>query len=270
MEQSAENSGEAYPMETGLPGYLGLYDTGELLRRAETARNLLRDCTVCPHFCHVDRLAGETGKCNTGAKARVCSAHAHFGEEPPLVGRYGSGTIFFSWCNLQCVFCQNAELSAQGVGQDLDAMEIAELMLDLQAQRCHNINFVSPSHVVPQVLEALHIAAEKGLRLPLVYNTGGYDRVETLRLLDGVFDIYMPDMKYANGNTAKRLSGVGDYPETNRAALREMHRQVGDLALDAHGVAIRGLLVRHLVLPGGLAGTETVMKFLAKELSRDT
>lgn len=257
-------------MESRRPCYLDLQEKGELRKRAELARELLRDCAVCPHACRVDRLAGETGWCNTGARARVCSANAHFGEEPPLVGRYGSGTIFFSWCNLRCVFCQNAELSAHGIGQELGAEELAQLMLDLQAQRCHNINFVSPSHVVPQILEAVHVAAERGLRIPLVYNTGGYDRVETLQLLDGVFDIYMPDMKYADGITAERLSGVGDYPAVNRAAVREMHRQVGDLAVDALGVAARGMLVRHLVLPEDLAGTESIMAFLAAEISPDT
>ncbi|MEA3364586.1 MAG: radical SAM protein [Candidatus Hydrogenedentes bacterium] len=257
-------------MASTAPSYLALHESGELRRRAEAAHALLRDCTVCPHLCHVNRLAGETGRCNTGAQARVYSAHAHFGEEPPLVGSYGSGTIFISWCNLRCVFCQNAELSAYGVGRDLPSQAIAELMLDLQTQRCHNINFVSPTHVVPQILEALVIAVEHGLRLPLVYNTGGYDRIETLQLLDGVFDIYMPDMKYDDPETAEHLSDIPNYPEINRAAVREMHRQVGDLELDARGVAIRGLLVRHLVLPQRLAGAQSIMRFLAEEISPDT
>jgi putative pyruvate formate lyase activating enzyme len=241
-----------------------------LRRRAETARALLEDCTVCPRLCHVNRLAGKTGRCNTGPQARVCSAQSHFGEEPPLIGSHGSGTIFFSWCNLRCVFCQNAELSAHGIGRDLSSHAIAELMLDLQAQRCHNINFVSPTHVVPQILDALLIAVEQGLHIPLVYNTGGYDRIETLQLLDGVFDIYMPDMKYDAPKTAEHLSGIPNYPEINRAAVREMHRQVGDLEFDARGVATRGLLVRHLVLPQRLAGTESIMRFLAEEISRNT
>ena len=257
-------------MEPNPPAYLNLHTRGELARRAAAARELLSDCTVCPHLCRVDRLSGETGRCNTGAKARVCSAQAHFGEEPPLAGRYGSGTIFFSWCNLQCVFCQNADISAFGVGRDVDAEDLAALMLDLQTQRCHNINFVSPSHVVPQILEALDIAIDQGLGIPLVYNTGGYDRVETLELLDGVFDIYMPDVKYADAATAENLSGIAEYPAVNQAAVREMHRQVGDLVMDSQGVARRGLLVRHLVLPDGLAGTPTIMEFLANEISRDT
>ena len=257
-------------MEPYRPGYMALHEKGELARRVKAARALLRNCAVCPHACHVNRTAGETGRCNTGAKARVCSANAHFGEESPLVGTYGSGTIFFSWCNLKCLFCQNAELSAYGMGRDLGANDLARLMLDLQALRCHNINLVSPSHVVPQILEALPIAAEQGLRLPLVYNSGGYDSVPTLKLLDGVFDIYMPDMKYADAATAERLSGISEYPSINRAAVREMHRQVGDLTMDSRGVAYRGLLVRHLVLPENLAGTQAIMEFLARDLSPNT
>jgi putative pyruvate formate lyase activating enzyme len=192
------------------------------------------------------------------------------GEEDPLRGTHGSGTIFFSWCNLRCQYCQNADISQHGHGQAVEPEEIAAMMLALQAQGCHNINLVSPSHVVPAILTALLHAVEAGLRIPLVYNTGGYDALETLRLLDGVVDIYMPDMKYADAQVAHRLSQVEDYPEVNRAAVKEMHRQVGDLVLDQRGIAQRGLLVRHLVLPGGLAGTAEIARFLAQEVSTET
>ena len=200
----------------------------------------------------------------------VSSYGPHFGEEVPLVGRHGSGTIFFAFCNLHCVFCQNYTISQLGEGRAVDGEELAGMMLSLQARGCHNINLVSPTHVVPFVLEALPLAANKGLFLPLVYNTGGYDSVETLELLDGIVDIYMPDMKYADEKTAERLSGIKDYPRMNQAAVREMHRQVGDLQLDGQGVARRGLLVRHLVLPERLAGTGEVVRFLAREVSTDT
>jgi putative pyruvate formate lyase activating enzyme len=242
----------------------------ELRARAERARLRLRHCTLCPRRCRVDRQAGELGACHTGALARVSSFGPHFGEEAPLVGSGGSGTIFFAGCNLACVFCQNDNLSHLCRGRERKPAEIARMMLELQDQGCENINFVSPSHVVPQILAALVLAAEHGLRLPLVYNAGGYDSVATLRLLDGVVDIYMPDMKYADENVAFRLSGVPDYVRRNHAALREMHRQVGDLELDDHGVARRGLLVRHLVLPNALAGTGAVARFVAGELSPDT
>jgi putative pyruvate formate lyase activating enzyme len=200
----------------------------------------------------------------------VASYGAHFGEEGPLVGRYGSGTIFFSYCNLSCLYCQNYTISQLGEGSPISSQELAEMMLSLQRRGCHNINLVSPSHVVAHILEALEIAAGRGLRLPLVYNTGGYDSVATLRLLDGVIDIYMPDMKYSDEKTAERLSGIKDYPRVNRAAVKEMHRQVGDLEIDDTGLARRGLLVRHLVLPHGLAGTPEIVSFLAREVSPDT
>jgi len=200
----------------------------------------------------------------------VSSCGPHFGEEAPLVGRHGSGTIFFTYCNLRCVFCQNYTISQLGEGSTVDSEELAKMMLSLQAKGCHNINLVSPTHVVPFILEALELAASRGLNLPLVYNTGGYDSVETLELLDGVVDIYMPDMKYSDARTAEQLSGIKEYPQVNRAAIKEMHRQVGDLQLDASGVAHRGLLVRHLVLPNRLAGTEAAVLFLAQEVSTNT
>ncbi|MFH0916952.1 MAG: radical SAM protein [bacterium] len=252
------------------PSYLALLRSGELAARAGRAWARLRSCTLCPRRCAVDRLAGELGICQTGALARIASAGPHFGEESPLVGRGGSGTIFFAGCNLACVFCQNYDLSHFCRGREEEPARIARMMLELQDGGCENVNFVSPSHVVPQILSALVLAAEKGLRLPLVYNSGGYDALATLRLLDGVVDIYMPDMKYADETVGLRLSGVPDYVRRNRAAVREMHRQVGDLEAGERGVARRGLLVRHLVLPNGLSGTAPVARFIASELSPDS
>ncbi len=236
----------------------------------EQALAILDDCRLCPRCCKVNRAKGELGKCKTGRKAVVSSFGPHFGEEAPLVGGGGSGTIFFTYCNLRCCFCQNYSISQLGEGHEVSAKEVAGMMLSLERGGCHNINFVSPTHVVPQILEALEIAVEAGLSVPLVYNSGGYDSVETLKLLDGIFDIYMPDMKYSDQQNARRLSGVEHYPEVNRAALKEMYRQVGDLQLDAAGVAIKGLLVRHLVLPNGLAGTAEACRFLSQEISTNT
>ncbi len=252
------------------PAYLRALAPGELAARAERARVRLRRCLLCPRQCRVDRSIGELGECRTGARARVASAGPHYGEEAPLVGRGGSGTIFFAGCNLACVFCQNYDLSHLCRGREQEPAELARTMMELQEMGCENINFVSPSHVVPQILAALVLAVEEGLRLPVVYNTGGYDSLSTLRLLDGVVDIYMPDMKYSDDRVGGRLSGVLDYVERNRAAVREMHRQVGDLELDGRGVARRGLLVRHLVLPDGQAGGDEVFRFIASELSADT
>jgi len=253
-----------------MPAYIETARTGELQERAAQAVAALSECRLCPRECGVNRLEGELGVCRTARLARVCSYSPHFGEEDPLVGQMGSGTIFFSYCNLLCVFCQNWEISHLGEGREVEAEELAEIMLYLQSQGCHNINLVSPTHVVAQFLEALALAAERGLQLPIVYNTGGYDKVETLRLLEGVVDIYMPDIKYASGKHAARFSKAADYPEVARAAVVEMHRQVGDLVLDARGIATRGLLVRHLVMPEDIAGTAEVMRFLAEEVSRDT
>lgn len=236
----------------------------------EKARARLEECSLCPRCCGVNRLAGEKGKCRVASQALVSSYGSHFGEEAPLVGRYGSGTIFFTYCNLGCSFCQNYTISQLGEGSPVDSEELAGIMLSLQARGCHNINLVSPTHVVPFILEALELAVSRGLCLPLVYNTGGYDSLATLKLLDGIVDIYMPDMKYSDAETAERLSGVKNYPQVNKAAVKEMHRQVGDLQLDEHGVAQRGLLVRHLVLPNHLAGTEEVVRFLAEEVSTNT
>jgi putative pyruvate formate lyase activating enzyme len=235
----------------------------ELDRRIQQARNLLSPCRLCPRNCGVDRLADERGFCHTGRWAVVSSYGLHFGEERPLVGRGGSGTIFFAGCNLGCVFCQNYDISHRARGQPVEPQQLANIMVSLQNTGCHNINFVTPTHVVPQILEALPHAIERGLRVPLVYNCGGYESGETLRLLDGVIDIYMPDAKYADGAVAERLSRAPDYPERMQEALVEMHRQVADLQLDQRGLAVRGLLVRHLVLPEDQAGTAEVMRLIA-------
>lgn len=250
--------------------YTDLSTTGELARRAERALAELVNCKVCPHECLVDRLARQRGLCRAGALARISSAGPHFGEEAPLVGRRGSGTVFFAWCNLHCEFCQNADISQFGHGEDMAAEELAEVFVGIQTAECENLNLVSPTHFTPQILAALDIAAEQGLILPIVWNTGGYESLDTLELLDGVVDIYMPDLKYADAETALRLAGASDYPDRAFAAVREMHRQVGDLAIGKHGSATRGLLVRHLVLPAELSGTAEVMRFLAEEVSSDT
>jgi putative pyruvate formate lyase activating enzyme len=252
------------------PGYLHL-PTGELKRRVDQGWAQLEDCDLCARDCHVNRRRTTKGAvCRTAERAVVASFGPHFGEESCLVGSHGSGTIFFSWCNLRCQFCQNYDISQLGEGREVEPGEIAAMMLHLQGRGCHNINFVTPSHVVPQILAALAIAAEHGLRIPLVYNTGGYDALVSLQLLDGVVDIYMPDVKYADEPLARKYSKVRNYPALNRAAVKEMYRQVGDLVLDENGVALRGLLVRHLVLPNGLAGTADIARLLANEISPNT
>ncbi len=253
-----------------MAAYLELYRSGKLRERIDAAVSLLESCSVCPRNCHVNRLAGDIGKCKTPREAMVSSYGPHFGEESPLVGKHGSGTIFFTNCNLKCLFCQNYSISQLGEGQKVTKKELADIMLFLQAKGCHNINLVSPTHVVPQILEALELSAESGLHLPLVYNSGGYDSVETLKILDRVIDIYMPDMKYDDADTARELSDIENYPEINRAAIKEMHRQTGDLEVNGEGVAQRGLLIRHLVLPHGLAGTKSIMGFLSNEVSSST
>ena len=252
------------------PAYLDLHARGELRRRAAHAVDGLACCDVCPRRCRVDRRRGRTGFCTTGRYARVSSSFAHFGEEDCLRGRQGSGTIFFAYCNLKCVFCQNHELSHLGEGHDTRPEHLADIMLRLQRQGCHNINLVTPTHVVPQILEALVVAADHGLTLPLVYNTGSYDSPETLDLLDGVVDIYMPDLKTMSAEASETYLNARDYPDVACAAVRRMHAQVGDLVTDADGIARRGLLVRHLVMPGRLDQTRGVLEFLAREISPDT
>ncbi len=226
-------------------------------------------CDLCARYCAVNRFE-QLGFCRTGPLAWVASFGPHHGEEHPLSGWSGSGTVFFSRCNLHCIYCQNHTISQRYAGQQMTAAELADVFLALQEEGCHNLNLVSPTHVVAAILAALVRATEKGLRLPIVYNTGGYDSLEALELLDGIVDIYMPDMKYDDANVSMQLSHADTYPQANREAVRAMHRQVDDLVVNERGLAERGLLVRHLVLPGGLAGTEGVIRFIASEISRGT
>lgn len=257
-------------MSESYPGYLGLYKTGELQQRAEQVVERLRSCRVCPWECEINRLKDEKKVCRTGRYARVTSAFPHHGEEDPIRGSSGSGTIFFGWCNLRCVFCQNYSISHTDSGREVTPDALADMMLSLQERGCHNINFVTPEHVVPQILEALVVAADRGLHIPLVYNTGGYDSMESLQLLDGVVDIYMPDFKYWTAESARRYLKSKDYPEVVKLVVKEMHRQVGDLELDSRGIARRGLLVRHLLMPDAEEESRGILQFLASEVSQDT
>ena len=255
------------------PGYLRLLKTGELHERADALMALLRNCTLCPRDCHVDRTAGRLGYCRSGYLPIISSYCAHYGEEPVLSGRKGSGTIFFGNCNLRCVFCQNHQISQpEGSLKEKEAgfERLAEMMLELQAQGCHNINFVSPSHFAAQIVKAVDIAASKGLRIPLVYNTNGYDSLGTLRLLEGIIDIYLPDIKYSDNNAALEYSKVADYVEHSRGAIVEMKRQAGDLIIDSEGIAQRGLIVRHLVLPNDLAGSRESLRFISEKVGKET
>jgi putative pyruvate formate lyase activating enzyme len=243
------------------PSYLNLTES-QWKERIERALSLLESCEVCPHRCGVNRLKGELGFCKTGKNAIVDSYFPHRGEEKPIRGYRGSGTVFFSYCNMRCIYCQNYQISQLGEGREVSPEELSEIFLELQAMGCHNLNLVTPSHVVPQILSALYLAVKKGFRLPIVYNTSSFDSLESLRLLEGIVDIYLADLKYADREIARRYSKVKNYPEIAMAAIKEMYRQVGDLILDERGIALRGLLVRHLVLPNGLAGTEKVAEFL--------
>jgi putative pyruvate formate lyase activating enzyme len=252
------------------PSYLTLSSTSELEERAAALWSLLESCTLCPRECRVNRLSGKIGVCRTTAEVKVSSYGPHFGEEPELVGHSGSGTIFFTNCNLWCLFCQNYTISHLKEGEQISTSQLAEAMLYLQGIGCHNINFVTPTHVLPQIVKALALAAKHGLRIPLVYNCGGYESVETLKRLDGIVDIYMPDIKYSSNENARRYSGAKDYWDRVRPAIKEMHRQVGDLQVSERGIAERGLLIRHLVLPGDIAGSEEVLKFIATEVSTDS
>ncbi len=238
-------------------------------RRIEQAYELMSPCRLCPRNCKAKRLEGKKGFCGIGARAVVSSFGPHFGEERPLVGHHGSGTIFFAGCNLGCLFCQNYTISHYKEGEEVSAESLANTMLALQSTGCHNINFVTPTHVTPQIIEAVAIAKDKGLKVPTVYNCGGYESVETLRLLEGIIDIYMPDFKYSEGKWAKKFSGAEDYPKVAKAAFKEMHRQVGDLVIE-DGLAVRGLLVRHLVMPNNVAGSKAIIDFLVKEISPNT
>jgi len=243
----------------------------ELKEKILRAEGILKSCTLCPRACGVDRTAGERGFCKTGDRPLVSSYNPHFGEEAPLVGSRGSGTVFFTRCNLGCLFCQNWTISHLGEGSEMSFDTLADIMIVLQKDYgCHNINFVTPTHQVPMILRSLELAIDKGLKVPLVYNCGGYEAIETLKILDGIVDIYMPDFKYTDPGPAQTYSRAEDYPETAKAAIKEMYRQVGDLVMNERGIALRGLLVRHLVLPEGLAGTEEVVRFLAEEISPNT
>lgn len=260
------------PGETFVPAYLELYENnpGIFNERAERAQKLLEECTVCPRECGINRLKDEHGICRSGRHAPVSSAFPHHGEEDGLRGWGGSGTIFFSFCNLKCVFCQNHELSWQGHGNERDADDLAALMIRLQDHGCHNINFVTPEHVVPQIMEALPIAIEKGLKVPLVYNTSAYDSMHSMELMDGIVDIYMPDFKFWDRSHARYYMAAEDYPDVARKVIREMHRQVGPLRFDENGIALRGLLIRHLIMPGDEAGSGEIFRFLARQVSRHT
>ena len=260
---------------TKKPSYLQSFENGYLQDRISQAQSMLKECSICPHHCGINRLEGELGLCRVGSKARVASYGAHFGEESPLVGQNGSGTIFFEGCNLLCIFCQNHDIShidKQGDASSNTVSDegLAAIMLDLQSQGCHNINLVTPSHVVPQFLAALPIAIEQGLRIPIVYNSSGYDSLETLHLLDGIVDIYMPDCKFWTPEIAKLYTRAKDYPAVMKKAICEMYRQVGDLEINDNGLACQGLLVRHLVMPGHLEETREILKFLAREISLQT
>ncbi|MBN1413518.1 MAG: radical SAM protein [Bacteroidales bacterium] len=251
------------------PGYIRLYNDGELQDRIHSLEAICRKCTLCPHRCEIDRTQCADGFCASTIQPVIASAAPHFGEEPPLVGRYGSGTIFFSSCTLRCIYCQNYTISHLREGSAITVEQLAGIMLSLQANGCHNINFVTPTHMVLPMVKALVIAIERGLSVPLVYNSSGYDSVETLRLLDGIIDIYMPDMKYHNEKTAYNLSRINNYPQIARLAVKEMHRQVGDLELDEQGIATQGLIVRHLILPGHTDESKRIIDFIA-ELSQHT
>ncbi|MCJ7646485.1 radical SAM protein [bacterium] len=250
--------------------YVELCERGILKKRKEKLNKLLEKCHLCPRKCLVNRLQDEKGFCGAGRRVVVSSYNLHFGEEPPISGYRGSGTIFFTHCNLRCCFCQNYPISQLGNGQEVDISELATMMTKLQKLGAHNINFVTPTHFVPPIVEALEVAVGEGLKIPLVYNSGGYDSVETLQLLDGIVDIYMPDAKYSSPETARRYSKADDYFEVNKKALLEMHRQVGDLKMDKEGIANRGLLIRHLVMPEDVVGSRKVLEFIAKNISQNT
>jgi putative pyruvate formate lyase activating enzyme len=252
------------------PSYISLYESKVLGERIERLREFLKKCTLCPRRCRVDRTMGEKGYCGAGEQLMISSVFAHFGEEQPLVGVYGSGTIFLTHCNLKCIFCQNYDISHEGRGEVVSPRELALQMIALQAKGTHNVNFVTPTHYVPQIVEALPIAVEMGLEVPLVFNCGGYESMEVIRLLEGIFDIYMPDYKFTDPNSAKRYLDAPDYPDVVKDVLREMHRQVGVLKVDLGGIATRGLLIRHLVMPGGENESKKVFEFIAGELSEDT
>ena len=249
------------------PSYINLYRTGELQKRIIILNDMLETCELCPRRCQVNRLQEELGFCKAGAQLMISSAFPHFGEEAPLVGTGGSGTIFFTHCNLRCIFCQNYDTSHQGIGETLSSEQLARYMHALQERGCHNINLVTPTHYLPQIIAALPSAIDLGLHIPLVYNCGGYESLEIIKLLDGIIDIYMPDVKFADRRVAEQYAQAPDYPEIVKSVLQEMHRQVGDLHINEGGIAERGILIRHLVIPQGLAGTREIMHFIGSEIS---
>ncbi|MCX7991341.1 MAG: radical SAM protein [Proteobacteria bacterium] len=250
------------------PSYLSLTES-DFKKRVDDLYNLLSPCRLCPHNCGVDRLAGEKGFCKVGSKPYISSFGPHFGEEPPITGYRGSGTIFFTYCNLRCIYCQNYTISQSGEGDEVEISYLANLMLHLSNAGCHNINLVTPTHQVPFIVEAIYLASKRGLNIPVVYNCGGYESLDTLKILDGIVDIYMPDFKYFDDETAQRLSGIKNYADIAKSALKEMHRQVGDLVV-TDGIAVRGLLVRHLILPDNLSKTDKIITFIAEEISKNT
>jgi len=252
---------------TVIPSYIRLFEKGELQQRVRVLKEILKECRLCPRECGVNRVKGEVGVCQAGLELKVSSAFPHFGEEPPLVGYHGSGTIFLAHCNLRCIFCQNYDISHLGNGEPMTSSDMARVMVRLQEMGCHNINFVTPTHYTPQIVASLPEAIEMGLRLPIVYNCSGYESIEVIRLLEGVVDIYMPDAKYLDSNPSRKFSNAPDYPEIIKEVLKEMHRQVGDLTVNSEGFAERGLLIRHLVMPNGMASSETVLRFIAEEIS---
>ncbi len=252
------------------PSYLESYHNGKLSKVIEEAFGMIECCSICPRKCEVGRLKGQKGFCKTGTKPKVYSFMPHRGEEPPISGKNGSGTIFFSHCNMACVYCQNYEFSQKGEGREVDCEDLADFMLQLQGMNCHNINLVTPTHVLPQILKALHVAISKGLKIPLVYNTGGYELPGIIKLLDGIVDIYLTDMRYADNDMAVKFSSSPNYPKYNQEAIKEMHRQVGIAQINAKGIIEKGLIIRHLVLPNDISGTEKIMQFIASQVSEDS
>ncbi len=262
---------ESQASSKAYPSYLDLEQKGLLSKRIEKLDAYYESCHLCPRDCRVNRKEGQTGRCQASAKVKISSAFPHFGEERPLVGQKGSGTIFFSNCGLRCIFCQNYEISIEGEGVEIPDRRLAETMIKVQKMGCHNINLVTPTHYVPSIVKAVELAIPMGLKIPLVYNTSGYEKLDVLQLLDGIVDIYLPDCKYIDAKHAAKYSdGAYNYPYYAQIALKEMHRQVGILQVDRRGVAVRGIILRHLILPNRISGTEEFLKFVARELSKDT
>lgn len=252
------------------PVYLESYESGKLSKVTEQAYKLLESCVICPRKCKVKRRKGKKGFCKTASLPKVFSCTQHHGEEPPISGQNGSGTIFFSNCNMRCCYCQNFKFSQSGLGKEVEIEELVGYMLRLQKIKCHNINFVTPTHVMPQILKALNIAIQKGLKIPICYNTSGYELPEIIKLLDGIVDIYLPDMRYGDNESASKYSSAPDYPFYNMESIKEMHRQVGTAQIDNNGIIKRGLIIRHLVLPNEISGTEKIMKFISEQISKET